>query len=155
MILNVDFKDEQEVIEVRAAMRSIVRKAVFNTLVYEGFKKDVEVSVTFVDNEGIKVLNNQYRQKNCATDVLSFPIFDDFAEIDMYPEPVPLGDIVISLERAEQQGHHLFHSIYHEVAFLSVHSTLHLLGYDHVDEGEMKAQMRKREKAIMGDKEND
>ena len=59
MILNVDFKDEQEVIEVRAAMRSIVRKAVFNTLVYEGFKKDVEVSVTFVDNEGIKVLNRK------------------------------------------------------------------------------------------------
>ncbi|MBO5090949.1 MAG: rRNA maturation RNase YbeY [Clostridia bacterium] len=149
MILNVDFKDEQEVIEVRAAMRSIVRKAVFNTLVYEGFKKDVEVSVTFVDNEGIKVLNNQYRQKNCATDVLSFPIFDDFAEIDMYPEPVPLGDIVISLERAEQQGHHLFHSIYHEVAFLSVHSTLHLLGYDHETSKADEEEMFRKQKEIM------
>ena len=149
MILNVDFKDEQEVIEVRAAMRSIVRKAVFNTLVYEGFKKDVEVSVTFVDNEEIKVLNNQYRQKNCATDVLSFPIFDDFAEIDMYPEPVPLGDIVISLERAEQQGHHLFHSIYHEVAFLSVHSTLHLLGYDHETSKADEEEMFRKQKEIM------
>lgn len=149
MILNVDFKDEQEVIEVRAAMHSIVRKAVFNTLVYEGFKKDVEVSVTFVDNEGIKVLNNQYRQKNCATDVLSFPIFDDFAEIDMYPEPVPLGDIVISLERAEQQGHHLFHSIYHEVAFLSVHSTLHLLGYDHETSKADEEEMFRKQKEIM------
>lgn len=149
MILNVDFKDEQEVIDVRAAMRSIVRKAVFNTLVYEGFKKDVEVSVTFVDNEGIKVLNNQYRQKNCATDVLSFPIFDDFAEIDMYPEPVPLGDIVISLERAEQQGHHLFHSIYHEVAFLSVHSTLHLLGYDHETSKADEEEMFRKQKEIM------
>lgn len=149
MILNVDFKDEQEVIEVRAAMRSIVRKAVFNTLVYEGFKKDVEVSVTFVDNEGIKVLNNQYRQKNCATDVLSFPVFDDFAEIDMYPEPVPLGDIVISLERAEQQGHHLFHSIYHEVAFLSVHSTLHLLGYDHETSKADEEEMFRKQKEIM------
>lgn len=149
MILNVDFKDEQEVIEVRAAMRSIVRKAVFNTLVYEGFKKDVEVSVTFVDNEGIKVLNNQYRQKNCATDVLSFPMFDDFAEIDMYPEPVPLGDIVISLERAEQQGHHLFHSIYHEVAFLSVHSTLHLLGYDHETSKADEEEMFRKQKEIM------
>ena len=149
MILNVDFKDEQEVIEVRAAMRSIVRKAVFNTLVYEGFKKDVEVSVTFVDNEGIKVLNNQYRQKNCATDVLSFPMFDDFAEIDMYPEPVPLGDIVISLERAEQQGHHLVHSIYHEVAFLSVHSTLHLLGYDHETSKADEEEMFRKQKEIM------
>lgn len=149
MILNVDFKDEQEVIEVRVAMRSIVRKAIFNTLVYEGFKKDVEVSVTFVNNEGIKVLNNQYRQKNCATDVLSFPIFDDFSETDMYPEPVPLGDIVISLERAEQQGHHLFHSIYHEVAFLSVHSTLHLLGYDHETSKADEEEMFRKQKEIM------
>jgi probable rRNA maturation factor len=149
MILNVDFKDEQEIIEVRVAMRSIIRKAIFNTLVYEGFKKDVEVSVTFVDNDGIKELNSQYRQKNCATDVLSFPMFDDFTETDMYPEPVPLGDIVISLERAEQQGHHLFHSIYHEVAFLSVHSTLHLLGYDHETSKADEEEMFRKQKEIM------
>ena len=149
MILNVDFKDEQEIIEVRVAMRSIIRKAIFNTLVYEGFKKDVEVSVTFVDNDGIKELNSQYRQKNCATDVLSFPMFDDFTETDMYPEPVPLGDIVISLERAEQQAHHLFHSIYHEVAFLSVHSTLHLLGYDHETSKSDEEEMFRKQKEIM------
>lgn len=149
MRLTVDFKNEQEIIEVRVAMRSIVRKAIFNTLTYEGFSKDVEVSVTFVDNEGIKVLNNQYRQKNCATDVLSFPMFDDFNETELYPEPVPLGDIVISLERAEQQGHHLFHSIYHEVAFLSVHSTLHLLGYDHETSKEDEDEMFRKQKEIM------
>ena len=95
------------------------------------------------------MLNNKYRQKKCATDVLSFPIFDDFAEIDMYPEPVPLGDIVISLERAEQQGHHLFHSIYHEVAFLSVHSTLHLLGYDHETSKADEEEMFRKQKEIM------
>ena len=131
MILTVDFKDEQEYLEVRAAMRSLVRKAIFNTLAYEGFPKDAEVSVTFTDNEQIKELNAQYRNKNCATDVLSFPLLNSIDEIDMYPESVALGDIVISLERAYVQGHHLFHSVYHEVAFLAVHSTLHLLGYDH------------------------
>ena len=149
MILTVDFKDEQEYLEVRAAMRSLVRKAIFNTLTYEGFPKDAEVSVTFTDNEQIKELNSQYRNKNCATDVLSFPMFDANESIDFMIEPVPLGDIVISLERAEVQGHHLFHSIYHEVAFLSVHSTLHLLGYDHETSKEDEEVMFTKQKEIM------
>ena len=149
MILNVDFKNEQDVINVRTAMYAIVRKAVFNTLIYEGFSKDVEVSVTFTDNEQIKELNSQYRNKNCATDVLSFPLFDANESIDFMIEPVPLGDIVISLERAEVQGHHLFHSIYHEVAFLSVHSTLHLLGYDHETSKEDEEVMFTKQKEIM------
>ena len=149
MRLTVDFKDEQEIIEVRVAMRSIVRKAIFNTLAYEGFEKDVEVSVTFTDNEQIKELNSQYRNKNTATDVLSFPMFDDFDEIEIQPEPVPLGDIVISLERAQIQGYHLYHSIYHEVAFLAVHSTLHLLGYDHETSKEDEEEMIRKQKEIM------
>ena len=149
MRLTVDFKDEQEIIEVRVAMRSIVRKAIFNTLAYEGFGKDVEVSVTFTDNENIRELNAQYRNKDCATDVLSFPMFDDFEELELQPEPVPLGDIVISLERAEIQGHHLCHSIYHEVAFLAVHSTLHLLGYDHETSQEDEEEMFRKQKEIM------
>lgn len=149
MVLSVEFKDEQEKIEVRVAMRSIVRKAIFNTLAYEGFEKEVEVSVTFTDNEQIRELNNQYRSKDCATDVLSFPMFDDFSEMDMLPEPVLLGDIVISLERAMVQGHHLYHSIYHEVAFLAVHSTLHLLGYDHETSKEDEEVMFAKQKEIM------
>ena len=149
MILTVDFKDEQEVIEVRAAMRSIVRKAIFNTLAYEGFEKDVEVSVTFTDNEQIKELNFQYRNKNTATDVLSFPMFDSYEDMEFQPAPVPLGDIVISLERAWVQGHHLFHSIYHEVAFLAVHSTLHLLGYDHETSKEDEEEMFRKQREIM------
>lgn len=149
MILTVDFKDEQEIIEVRAAMRSIVRKAIFNTLAYEGFEKDVEVSVTFTDNEQIKELNSQYRNKNSATDVLSFPMFDSYEDMEIQPAPVPLGDIVISLERAWVQGHHLFHSIYHEVAFLAVHSTLHLLGYDHETSKEDEEEMFRKQREIM------
>ena len=148
MILNVDFKDEQDKYEVRAAMRAIVRKAIFNTLVYEGFDRDVEVSVTFTDNEQIKELNAQYRGKNSATDVLSFPMFDDLNDMPSL-ETLPLGDIVISLERAAIQGYHLYHSLYHEVAFLTVHSTLHLLGYDHELSDEDEEEMIRKQKEIM------
>ena len=148
MILTVDFKDEQEIYEVRVAMRAIVRKAIFNTLVYEGFDWDVEVSVTFTDNEKIKELNSQYRNKNTATDVLSFPMFDNLSEAPML-ESLPLGDIVISLERAAVQGYHLYHSLYHEVAFLTVHSTLHLLGYDHETSQEDEEEMFRKQKEIM------
>ena len=149
MILTVDFKDEQEYLEVRAAMRSLVRKAIFNTLAYEGFPKDVEVSVTFTDNEQIKELNAQYRNKNCATDVLSFPMYDDFSTAIYGGEDIPLGDIVISLEKAARQGYDIGHSIYHEVAFLCVHSTLHLLGYDHETGEEDEKEMFRRQKEIM------
>jgi probable rRNA maturation factor len=148
MVLTVDFKDEQELYDVRPAMRAVVRKAIFNTLVYEGFDKDVEVSVTFTDNEQIKELNSQYRGKNTATDVLSFPMFDNFNNIPMENE-IPLGDIVISLERAAIQGYHLYHSLYHEVAFLTVHSTLHLLGYDHETSQEDEEDMFRRQREIM------
>ena len=149
MILTVDFKDEQDFLEVRAAMRSCVRRAIFNTLAYEGFERDVEVSVTFTDNAKIKELNAQYRNKDCATDVLSFPMFDNFDDFDVLPAPIPLGDIVISLERAYLQGHHLFHSVYREVSFLTVHSVLHLLGYDHETSKEDEEEMFRKQKEIM------
>lgn len=148
MNLNVDFKNEQDIYEIRVAMKAIVRKAIFNTLVYEGFDCDTEVSVTFVDNAQIKELNAQYRNKDTATDVLSFPLYDDFSSVSEC-ELVPLGDIVISLERAAVQGYHLCHSIYHEVAFLTVHSTLHLLGYDHETSEEDEEDMFRRQKEIM------
>ena len=149
MNLRVDFKDEQELLEVRVAMKSIIRKAVFNTLVYEGFDKDVEVSVTFTDNEKIRVLNRDYRGKDSATDVLSFPMYDDFSSDLLDIGTVPLGDIVISLERAAKQGHDLFHSVYHELAFLSIHSTLHLLGYDHETSKEDEEEMFSKQRKIM------
>ena len=149
MRLNTYIKDEQDIYEVRVAMKAIVRKAVFNTLVYEGFDKNCEVSVTFVDNEEIKKLNKEYRGKNKETDVLSFPMFDDFSSVDMGGEDIPLGDIVISLEKAARQGYDIGHSIYHEVAFLCVHSTLHLLGYDHETSKEDEKEMFRKQKEIM------
>ena len=149
MNLRVDFKDEQEIYEVRVAMKSIIRKAIFNTLVFEGFDKDTEVSVTFTDNEKIRELNRDYREKDSATDVLSFPMYDDFDSELLNIGTVPLGDIVISLERAIKQGHDLFHSVYHELAFLSIHSTLHLLGYDHETSKEDEEEMFSRQRKIM------
>lgn len=148
MNLTVDFKDEQEIYEIRVAMKAIIRKAIFNTLVYEGFDKDVEVSVSFTDNEKIRELNNKYRGKDSPTDVLSFPMFDSFDDM-MYMDIVPLGDIVISLEKAKEQAHNFFHGSYHELAFLSIHSTLHLLGYDHETSKEDEEDMFRRQKEIM------
>ena len=148
MILTVDFKDEQDYLEVRAAMRSIVRKAIFNTLAYEGFEKDVEVSVTFTDNEQIKELNSQYRNKDCATDVLSFPMFDLDEDLDMYPGTIPLGDIVISIDKVFEQAENYGHSVEREYAFLITHSMLHLFGYDHMEEEEAKV-MEEKQKDIL------
>lgn len=148
MRLNTFFKDEQDKFELRVALKAIARKAIFNTLVYEGFDKDCEVSVTFTDNEQIKELNKNYRNKNSATDVLSFPMFDDFTNVEMVND-IPLGDIVISLERAAKQGYEIGHSIYHEVAFLCVHSTLHLLGYDHETSKADEKEMFGKQKEIM------
>ena len=149
MRLNVEFTNEQDVYDIRVAMKAIIRKAVFNTLVYEGFDADTEVSVTFTDNEQIKELNKNYRNKNSATDVLSFPMYESVSEIDETISPVLLGDIVISLERAYVQGYHIGHSIYHELAFLAIHSTLHLLGYDHENSKEDEKDMFRRQKEIM------
>ena len=143
------FKDEQDNYEIRVAMKAIIRKAIFNTLIYEGFDNSCEVSVTFTDNEGIKELNRNYRNKDSETDVLSFPMFDDLNDVNLYKGTIPLGDIVISLERAAKQGYDIGHSIYHEVAFLCVHSTLHLLGYDHETSKEDEEDMFRRQKEIM------
>lgn len=149
MTLTTYIDDEQTSFEIRATMRAVVRKAIFNTLVYEGFDLDAEVSVSFVDNDRIKELNFQYRGKDSVTDVLSFPLYEDFSEIECPNGSVAIGDIVISLEQAGKQGYELFHSIYHEVAFLCVHSTLHLLGYDHETSAEDEADMIRRQKEIM------
>lgn len=149
MTLTTYIANEQETFELRVVMKAIVRKAIFNTLVYEGFDDDAEVSVTFVDNDRIKELNSQYRGKDSVTDVLSFPLYDDFSEISFHNTAVPLGDIVISIERAAKQGYEIGHSIYHEVAFLCVHSTLHLLGYDHETSDEDEEEMIKKQREIM------
>lgn len=126
--------------------KTVVRRAVSETLKHEGFPYDAEVSVTLSDNEYIKRLNRDYRGKDSATDVLSFPLYEDGRfDIAECISGAMLGDIVISLERAREQAKELGHGFLREVAFLTIHSMLHLLGYDHErseedEEAQCKAQ---------------
>ncbi|NLY10606.1 MAG: rRNA maturation RNase YbeY [Firmicutes bacterium] len=123
---------------------SLIQKVVIATLELEEVDLEVEVSITFVDNEYIQDLNKQYRDKDYPTDVLSFPqMDDDFPGI----EPV-LGDIVISLEKALEQSGEYGHSMEREVGYLVAHGMLHLLGYDHENEDERNL-MRNKEECIM------
>ncbi len=127
------------------------------TLEYEECNFDAEVSVTIVDNEEIREINNAERGIDSATDVLSFPMLEfdeegnvldcefDFVEDDV----ILLGDIVISAERAGEQAESFGHSFKREMAFLTVHSMLHLLGYDHVDDPEGEATMIRKQKEIL------
>ena len=132
-------------------MKMLVRASVLSTLAYEGYEPECELSVTFTDDEGIQAVNKQYRNMDKATDVLSFPL-TDFEGGDEPPadEPtVSLGDIVISLERAQEQAEEFGHSFERETAFLCVHSMLHLLGYDHERSEEEDAEMRAKQREIM------
>ena len=138
-------------ITVSYGLKMLVRKSVIATLEHEGFCNDCQVSVTFTDNEGIRALNREYRGKDTATDVLSFPLLD-FAGGDEPPVDEPmqsLGDIVLSLERAEEQAKEYGHSFERETAFLTVHSMLHLLGYDHELGEEDDAEMRRKQNEIL------
>ena len=133
------------------------RQVITAALEAEGVDVPCEVNVLFTDDAGIHQINLDMREVNSPTDVLSFPMFDlqpgeHPSEEDADPATglVPLGDMCISLERAEAQAAEFGHSVQRELCYLTVHSVLHLLGYDHLDEGPMKAQMREREEAILG-----
>lgn len=114
-------------------LKTVIREAVIKTLEYEKFPFSAGVSVTLCDNRHIRELNKKFRNKDSATDVLSFPMYNLPEEYGMFVpgEEVELGDIVISLERAKEQAREVGNGFVREVAFLVIHSTLHLLGYDH------------------------
>ena len=139
---------------------ALIKKAVNMALDAEGVDVPCIVSVMLTDDEGIHYVNREFRSVDRPTDVLSFPMnelvpgeFDaEFCERDMDTDAVLLGDMMISIPRCQAQGEEFGHGYKRELMYLTVHSVLHLLGYDHVDEAEMKAQMREREKEIMGDK---
>ncbi len=136
---------------------SIIRKCINQTLASERISVPCEINVLVTDDAGIHMINKTSRDIDRPTDVLSFPMFElepgnppaDWTE---YQDPatglVPLGDMCISLERAKAQAHEFGHSPRREVGYLTIHSILHLLGYDHLDEAPMKKQMRAREEAI-------
>ena len=138
---------------------SIIRKCIETTLAAEGISVPCEINVLVTNDKGIHAINLASRQIDRPTDVLSFPMFElepgnppeDWEEyLDPATEMCPLGDMCISLERAIAQAKEFGHSVKREVGYLTIHSMLHLLGYDHLDEAEMKRQMRAREEVIAG-----
>ena len=142
--------NEQKTVKVPSGLRILIRRACNAVLEYENFEGPAEISVTFVDNAAIAELNNQYRSKPMPTDVLSFPLgVDGQYDINETNGCKMLGDIVISMERAMEQANLYGHSLQREVAFLTVHSMLHLLGYDHENGGLEAVRMREREEAIL------
>ena len=145
------FMNNQDKKEITYKLKLLMRRAVVATLDYEGYENDVEVSLTFTDNEGIRTLNAQFRGIDRETDVLSFPLMDfEGGEEPPVDEPeVMLGDIVISLEKAATQAEEYGHSFEREAAFLCVHSMLHLLGYDHEGEEGDEADMRRCQSEIL------
>ena len=141
----------------RPAVSNIIKKCIQATLDAEGVTADCEINVLVTNDKGIHAINLASRQIDRPTDVLSFPMFqlepgnppEDWEEyLDFETDLCPLGDMCISLERAQAQAKEFGHSVKREVGYLTIHSMLHLLGYDHLDEGPMKKQMRAREEAI-------
>ena len=136
---------------------AVIKKCIESTLAAEGVSVDCEINVLITNDRGIHAINKASRDIDRPTDVLSFPMFQlepgnppqDWEEyLDIATDLCPLGDMCISLERATAQAKEFGHSVRREVGYLTIHSMLHLLGYDHLDEGEMKRQMRGREEAI-------
>lgn len=141
----------------RYAVSSVICKCIEATLAAEGISAPCEINVLVTNDKGIQAINRACRNIDCPTDVLSFPMFqlnpgnppDDW---ERYLDPdsglCPLGDMAISLERAITQAKEFGHSVRREVGYLTIHSMLHLLGYDHLDEGPQKAHMRRKEEAV-------
>ena len=142
--------------EISEELKETIELCVNKALEYEGCDFDAQVSVTICDNEQIHEINLEQREIDAPTDVLSFPMlyFDENGDIedsdyDMDGDFVVLGDIVISIERAREQATEFGHSLKREVAFLTVHSMLHLLGYDHINSQEEEEQMFGKQEEIL------
>lgn len=149
--IKVYIKNNQSEIKIPVGIRLLIRRCCQAVLSYEGFTDDAEVSVSFVSNKEIRTLNNQYRNKDKSTDVLSFPLGENGVyDVNNETGAMLLGDVVISMETAMKQAEFYGHSLEREVGFLTVHSMLHLLGYDHETSKIDALKMREREEAILG-----
>ena len=144
-------------VDVAQSVADQIRQVIAAALEAEKVELPCEINVLLTDDQGIHQINLDMRDVDRPTDVLSFPMFELEPGVppegEDYLDPAtglcPLGDMCISLERAEEQADEFGHSVQREICYLTVHSVLHLLGYDHLDEGPMKAQMREREEAIL------
>ena len=142
--------NQQKKVKIPSGLRILIRRSCNAVLEFEGFEQPAEISVTFVDNAEIQTLNAQYRGKDMPTDVLSFPLGEDGKyDVDRDTGACLLGDIVISMEKAMEQAELYGHPLQREVAFLTVHSMLHLLGYDHEQGGLAAVKMREKEEAVL------
>ena len=150
MSVKVTIFNKQKKIKLPVGTKLLIRKACTATLELEGFEKPAEVDVTIVDDESIREINLEQRNLDKSTDVLSFPLGED-GVWDQNPSTraYMLGDIVISAETALRQADLYGHSTQREIAFLTVHSILHLLGYDHVNGGIEQAVMREKEEEVL------
>ena len=148
--VKVMIRNNQKKIKLPVGLRLLVRKCCQAVLVTEKFEHDAEVSVSFVDNAEIRRLNRIYRDKDKSTDVLSFPLGENGVyDVNNETGAFLLGDVVISIETAIKQAQIYNHSLEREVGFLTVHSMLHLLGYDHETSSLDAAQMREKEEQVL------
>lgn len=157
--IKVAITNSQKAVKIPTGIRLLIRRSCHAVLELEGFEGSAEVSVTFVDNAQIRELNAQHRNIDKATDVLSFPLGEN-GEYDINHDTGAklLGDIVISMEKAVEQAELYNHPLQREISFLTVHSMLHLLGYDHEDGGLEAVHMREKEETVLtriGWKRND
>ena len=146
------FSDKQYDLLITKEIKLLLKKAIDKTLTEERFASPAEVSVTFTDDVKIRTLNKKYRGKDASTDVLSFPILsedDSVGDIEHSGRYAVLGDIVISVEHALDQAVKYGHSAERELAFLTVHSMLHLLGYDHERSAEEDELMQSKQEQIL------
>ena len=148
--VKVVISNDQKAVKVPTGIRLLIRRCCHAVLELEHFEGSAEVSVRFVDNEQIRELNKAYRNIDRETDVLSFPLGENGVyDVDENNGCKMLGDIVISMERAQEQATLYGHPLQREVAFLTVHSMLHLLGYDHENGGLEAMRMREKEEAVL------
>lgn len=147
--IRVVITNKQKTVKIPTGLRMLIRRTCNAVLRMENFQGPAEVSVTFVDNQGIKELNAQYRDKDIETDVLSFPMGEN-GVYDKDPETGAfiLGDVVLSVEKAQEQAKTYGHSLQREVGYLTAHSVLHLLGYDHIKPMD-RVHMREKEELVM------
>ncbi len=148
--IKVIIDNKQKAVKIPTGLRMLVRRCCNAVLRMENFGSPAEISVIFVDNEQIRKLNAQYRNKDAATDVLSFPMGENGVyDINHATGAKILGDIVISMEKAVEQAERYGHSLEREVGYLTAHSMLHLLGYNHENGGIEKVRMREKEEQVM------
>ena len=157
--IKVIITNDQKEIKIPTGVRMLIRRCCNAVLINEHFEGSAEISVRFVDDEIIHELNREYRHVDRSTDVLSFPLGENGVYDSNHDTGAKiLGDIVISMQHAVMQAELYGHSLQREIAFLTVHSMLHLLGYDHEAEGLERVRMREKEEAVLtqlGLKRND